>query len=70
MYITTLDMPMYVERFLKHLMVNHHNHYKNLCQSLAGGYIARNGYTDLNYFNKYKDKVKMYSLKDLNQSVY
>ena len=70
MYITTLDMPMYVERFLKHLMVNHHNHYKNLCQSLAGGYIARNGYTDLNYFNKYKDKVKMYSLKNLNQSVY
>ena len=69
-FVTTLDMPLYVERFLKYLMVNHHDHFKNLCQSLAGGYIARNGYMNYTHSNKGEDKAIMYNLNTLHKSAY
>ena len=39
-YRVLIEVPLYIDRFLKYLIINHHDQYVDLCQSLTGGYIV------------------------------
>ena len=67
-YVSILEAPLFVERFLKYLIVNHYDQYKNLCQFLVGEYIARNGYFE-NKHSSSSQKIEASTLQEINDYV-